>query len=145
MRVYWSIRFAAFDVVSFYSQATAALIAANGGEAFSIYTNCNNFHGRLFTPGSVHVQPGTGVATRGADRGGMDWMEAGRYKAGSMLWTEDWFSEAYASEWSYLAARMRCAARLGGPEVQFGGYIVPVRSLCKLPAARDRWTYSYRL
>jgi hypothetical protein len=54
-------------------------------------------------------------------------MEAGRYKAGSMLWTEDWFSEAYASEWSYLAARMRCAARLGGPEVQFGGYIVPVR------------------
>jgi hypothetical protein len=43
VRVYWSIRFAAFDVVNFYSQATAALIAANGGEAFSIYTNCNNF------------------------------------------------------------------------------------------------------
>jgi hypothetical protein len=33
--------------------------------------------------------------------------------------------ESYASEWSYLAARMRCAARLGGPEVQFGSYIVP--------------------
>jgi hypothetical protein len=52
----------------------------------------NNFHGRLFTPGLPHVQPGTGVQTMGADRGGMDWMEAGRYKAGSMLWTEDWFA-----------------------------------------------------
>eukprot|EP01043_Picozoa_sp_COSAG02_P041179 COSAG02_NODE_3394_length_6814_cov_8.672971_2_plen_1115_part_00 len=125
VRAYWSIRFAAFDVVSFYSRATAALIAANGGEAFSIYTNTNNFHGRLFTPGLPHIQPGTGVQTMGADRGGMDWMEAGRYKAGSMLWTEDWFAESYASEWSYLAARMRCAAKLGGPEVQFGSYIVP--------------------
>jgi hypothetical protein len=92
VRVYWSIRFAAFDVVSFYSKATAALIAANDGEAFSIYTNTNNFHGRLFTPGQSHVQPGTGVVTQGSDRGGMDWMEAGRFKAGSMLWTEDWFA-----------------------------------------------------
>ena len=72
----------------------------------------------------MHVQPGTGVATQGSASGGMDWMEAGRYKAGSMIWTEDWFSESYASEWSYLAARMRCAAKLGS-DVQFGGYIVP--------------------
>ena len=64
------------------------------------------------------------MVTQGADRGGMDWMEAGRYKAGSMLWTEDWFAESYASEWSYLAARMRCAAKLGNG-VQFGSYIVP--------------------
>lgn len=38
------------------AKATAALIAANGGESFSIYTNTNNFHGRLYTPGGVHVQ-----------------------------------------------------------------------------------------
>ena len=66
-----------------------------------------------------------------------------------MLWTEDWFGEAYASEWSYLAHRMRCVrlrcfdlplandtrfcqnasscqgAKLGGSDTQFGGYIVP--------------------
>jgi hypothetical protein len=82
VRAYWSIRFAAVDVVQFYSKATQALIAANGGESFSIYTNTNNFHGRLFTPGLPHVQPGTGVVTQTADRGGMDWMQAGRYKAG---------------------------------------------------------------
>ena len=123
VRVYWSVRFAAFDVVDFYSKATKALIAANGGDTFSIYTNCNNFHGRLYTPGQKTVQSGTGVVTTGSAHGGMDWMEAGRYKAGSMLWTEDWFAESYASEWSYLAARMRCAAKLG--DVQFGAYIVP--------------------
>jgi hypothetical protein len=36
-----------------------------------------------------------------------------------------WFDDTGASEWSYLAGRMRCAARLGGPDIQFGGYIVP--------------------
>jgi hypothetical protein len=30
-----------------------------------------------------------------------------------------------ASEWSYLATRMRCGAKLGGPDIQFGAYIVP--------------------
>ena len=60
-----------------------------------------------------------------SDRQGMDWFEAGRLRAGTMLWTEDWFDDTAASQWSYLAARMRCAARLGGPDIQFGGYIVP--------------------
>ena len=34
-----SVRFAAYDVQSFYAKATAALIAANDGEFFSIYTS----------------------------------------------------------------------------------------------------------
>ena len=49
---------------------------------------------------------------------------------------QDWFGDDYASEWSYLSNRMRCAARLarptawsGTPErpfpVEFGGAIVP--------------------
>jgi len=79
VRVYWSVRFAAFDVVSFYSKATAALVAANGGVSFSVFTNTNNFHGRLFTPGGVHVQPGTGVVSQAEAAGGMDWFEAARY------------------------------------------------------------------
>ena len=37
----------------------------------------------------------------------------------------DWFGDSKASEWTYLAARLRSAAKLGGPAVQFGGYIVP--------------------
>jgi hypothetical protein len=91
VRVYWSVRYAAYDVVTFYGKATAALIAANAGQEFSIYTNCNNFHGRLYTPASApRTQPGTGVVTPQQAHGGMDWFEAGRYRAGTMIWTEDW-------------------------------------------------------
>jgi hypothetical protein len=121
-RVYWSVRFAAWDVVTWFARATAALVEANGGQEFGIYTNCNNFHGRLFTPGSISVQAGTGVKISKADRGGMDWNEAGRARAGTALWTEDWFGEDMTSQWSYLATRMRCAAKLGN--ITFGAYLV---------------------
>ena len=125
-RLYWSMRFAVWDVTHFYSQATAALVKANGGTPFSIYTNCNNFRGRGRSPAKPpKIQAGTGVMIAQSDRQGMDWFEAGRLRAGTMMWTEDWFDDTGASEWSYLAARMRCAARLGGPDIQFGGYIVP--------------------
>ena len=60
---------------------------------------------------------------------------AGRLRAGSVLWTEDWFGDDKASEWSYLGSRLRSAARLGGVRsgakggddnaVGWGGYIVP--------------------
>ena len=36
-----------------------------------------------------------------------------------------WFGDDKASEWSYLGARLRSAARLGGPDMSWGGYIVP--------------------
>src|SRR5262249_34424170 len=42
---------------------------------------------------------------------------------GTMLWTEDWFPDAQAYQWSYYAARLRSAADKSG--VQFGGYVVP--------------------
>ena len=42
-----------------------------------------------------------------------------------MKWTESWFGDSKASEWTYLASRLRCAAKLGGDDMQFGGYITP--------------------
>jgi hypothetical protein len=41
VRYYWTMRFVAWDVETWYAKATAALVAANG-EPFSIYTNWNN-------------------------------------------------------------------------------------------------------
>jgi hypothetical protein len=81
-RFYWTVRFAAWDVATWYAQVTAALIAANAGEAFTSYINLNNFHGRVFTPDD---------GPSGADCGGLDWFEAGRVGAGTMMWTEDWW------------------------------------------------------
>ena len=49
----------------------------------------------------------------------------GSLRAGTVLWTEDWFGDDKATEWSYLGARLRSAARLGGTDMGWGGYIVP--------------------
>ena len=40
-----------------------------------------------------------------------------------MLWTEDWFSDRMAYQWSFYCAKLRSAAEKG--RVEFGGYIVP--------------------
>jgi hypothetical protein len=77
MLFYWTTRFASYDVTSWYAQVTQALIAANGGETFSSYINLNNFHGRVFTPDD---------GPSGADCGGVDWFEAGKLGAGTMMW-----------------------------------------------------------
>jgi hypothetical protein len=122
-RVYWSIRFIGYDTATWFASATKALIAANNGEAFSTYTNMRNFHGRLITPG-YRIVSSSGVVSYKDDVGGMDWMEAGRYRSVTTLWTEDWFGETKASIWSYMANRLRAAAKLGGPDITFGGYIV---------------------
>jgi hypothetical protein len=36
---YWSIRFGTWDTEAWFARATAALVAANDGESFQIYTN----------------------------------------------------------------------------------------------------------
>jgi hypothetical protein len=79
---YWTVRFAAWDVASWYAQVSAALITANAGETFTSYINLNNFHGRVFTPDD---------GPSGTDCGGLDWFEAGRIGAGTMMWSEDWW------------------------------------------------------
>jgi len=81
---YWTIRFVTWDVETWFARATRALVAANQGESFSIYTNWNNFHGRLFTPGCAG--PPAPAADCKPDHGSMDWFEAGRLRAGTMLW-----------------------------------------------------------
>ena len=130
VRFYWTIRFAVWDQETWYAQATTALVAANQGESFTIYTNWNNFHGRLYTPGGEWNLNCSGSGklhpvSCGDDHGAPDWFEAGRLRSGTMLWSESWFGDTKASEWTYLSARLRCAAKLGGPDMQFGGYITP--------------------
>ena len=151
---YWSIRFAAWDVETYYARVVAAVTKANNNNPVYAFVNMNNFHGRLYEPlGKVIARRelknrhlgtltadrlGTQGSTVGSTaKGGIDWFEAGRLHAGDILWTEDWFGDDYASEWSYLSNRLRSAARLATePRVRtgatqtslpvtFGGAIVP--------------------
>ena len=59
-------------------------------------SNMRNFHGRLITPGHRTVSS-IGEVTHKDDGGGMDWMEAGRYRSVTTMWTEDWVKRTHSS------------------------------------------------
>lgn len=117
---YWTMRFFSWDSARHFAICTRAL-----EEAFypglPVLTNWNFFSGRFFVPGPVANNDQK--QNPDAAMGGHDWLEFGRLRGCTMLWTEDWFSDAQAYQWSNYCARLRCAARAGG--VQFGGYVIP--------------------
>ena len=94
-----------------------------GDPSAQIYTNFNNMAGRQFVGGN---------GPKGADpdyaQFAFDWFEWARRAGSSLVWTEDWCSDAEAHRWSFFASRMRSAIALrasGLPQLEFGGYIVP--------------------
>jgi len=86
-----------------------------------IFTNWNFFNGRLYVPGPVANN--ADKQSPDAAMGGHDWFEFGRMRGCTMLWTEDWFPDSMAYQWSFYCAKLRCASEKGG--VQFGGYVIP--------------------
>ncbi len=117
---YWTMRFFAHDSAAHFANCTRALEKAFA-PGVPIFTNWNFFAGRLYVPGPVANNPDK--KSPDAAMGGHDWHEFGRLRGGTMLWTEDWFADSKAYQWSYYCARLRCAARLSG--VEFGGYVIP--------------------
>lgn len=119
-RFYWTMRFFADDSSRYFADATRALERAFW-PGMPVFTNWNFFAGRLYVPGPVANN--RDKTSPDAAMGGHDWTEFARRRGGTMLWTEDWFADAKAYQWSYYAARLRTAARAGG--VEFGGYVIP--------------------
>jgi hypothetical protein len=117
---YWSMRFFSWDSSRHFARCTRALETAFY-PGLPISTNWNFFSGRFYVPGPVASNPDK--TNPDAAMGGHDWFEFGRLRGCTALWTEDWFSDGMAYQWSLYCAKMRCAAALGG--VQFGGYVVP--------------------
>jgi len=117
---YWTMRFFAWDSARHFAVCTRAL-----EEAFyrnmPIFTNWNFFSGRFYVPGPVANN--RDKRSPDAAMGGHDWFEFGRLRGCTMLWTEDWFPDSMAYQWSFYCAKLRCAAERGG--VQFGGYVIP--------------------
>ena len=117
---YWTMRFFSWDSSRHFAVCTRAL-----EEVFypgmPIFTNWNFFSGRLYVPGPV-ANNGAKDSPDAA-MGGHDWLEFGRMRGGTMLWTEDWFGDEQAWQWSFYCAKLRSAAALG--DVEFGGYVIP--------------------
>jgi hypothetical protein len=117
---YWTMRFFAWDSARHFANSTRALEKAFY-PGLPVFTNWNFFSGRFYVPGGVANNPDK--QNPDAAMGGHDWLEFGRMRGGTMLWTEDWFSASQAYQWSFYAAKLASAARKGG--VQFGGYVIP--------------------
>jgi hypothetical protein len=117
---YWTMRFFPWDSANHFAAVTRALEQAFYTN-MPILVNWNFFAGRSYVPGPV---ANNGAKTDpDAAMGGHDWLEFGRMRGCTMLWTEDWFGDQQAWQWSFYAARMRAGARLGG--IRFGGYVIP--------------------
>lgn len=117
---YWTMRFFPWDSSRHFAVCTRALEQAFYPN-MPVFTNFNFFSGRLYVPGPVANNDQK--KNPDAAMGGHDWLEFGRMRGSTMLWTEDWFGDEAAPQWSFYCAKLRCAADKGG--VQFGGYVIP--------------------
>lgn len=130
---YWSMRFFPWASATHFANCTRAL-----EEAFypglPVTVNWNFFAGRFYVPGPVANN--ADQDSPDAAMGGQDWFEFGRVRGSTMLWTEDWFGDAQAYQWSFYASKLRSAAALAPPsppceggeregELPFGGYVIP--------------------
>jgi hypothetical protein len=116
---YWSMRFFSWDASRHFANCTTALERAFYPN-LPIYTNWNFFSGRFFVPGPVASNKDT--TSPDAGMGAQDWFEFGKLRGGTMLWTEDWFPDNQAYQWSFYNAKMRSIADRNN--LQFGGYVV---------------------
>jgi hypothetical protein len=123
---YWSARYpaeTASDAFKIWSSELRRTFNAN----LLVTSNWNNQVSRFYLP-SAGRKFGNNP-DRGADAamGMMDWMDVGRKRAVSALWSEDWFNDVDAQTWSFYADALRSAAREGDDanyRAEFGGFIV---------------------
>jgi hypothetical protein len=116
---YWTARFSVFASAAAFAKATAAL-EDEFYKGLPVYTNFNNFAGRSYTPTTGgNKDPNAAIVSP-------DWFDMGRARGATLLWTEDWFGDKQAAQWSYYLSRLRSASRLApSADVKYGGYVVP--------------------
>jgi hypothetical protein len=117
---YWTVRFYAWASARHFSDCVRALEKAFY-PGLPVFTNWNFFAGRFYVPGPVANN--ADKQHPDAAMGGQDWFEFARLRGGTILWTEDWFSDAQAYQWSFYCAKLSSAARRSG--LEFGGYVIP--------------------
>ena len=106
-RFYWSMRFFADNSADLFAHCTQALERAFY-PGMPIACNWNFFAGRYYVPGPVANN--ADKQSPDAAMGGHDWIDFGRRRAVTALWTEDWFGDAMASQWSFYMSKLRSAA-----------------------------------
>ncbi|HEV2248226.1 MAG TPA: hypothetical protein VGW37_16380, partial [Terriglobia bacterium] len=116
---YWTCRFFPWYAAEHMREGTDQLHRAFTPE-LKTFTNWNNFGGQYYFEGFPAHNPNP--QSPDSAMAAPDWFESGRMKATDFLWTEDWFPNNRAWEWSFFASRLRSIADKNG--LEFGGYVV---------------------
>lgn len=120
---YWTTQFFPWDSAKHFAASTQAMDRAFY-PGIPDPVNWNFFSGRSYIPGPVAHNPAK--TSPDAAMGGHDWFEFAKLHGSNMLWTEDWFGDERAYDWSFYAAKLGPAAR--GAGISWGGYVVPRKS-----------------
>ncbi|MDF2440863.1 MAG: hypothetical protein JWN98_1847, partial [Abditibacteriota bacterium] len=126
---FWSARYPAETASDAYAKWTRQL-RRSVHEKLLVGSNWNNQVNRWYLPAPLRKVGKNPDLGPDAAMGMMDWMDVGRKRAVSALWSEDWFRDIDAQNWSYYADALRSAAREGDDanyRGEFGGYIVGKR------------------
>lgn len=116
---YWSAWFFPQESARHFAHVTR-MIEAVTYPGLPISTNWNFFAGRFYNPGPIAHN--ADKQSPDAAMGGHDWFDFGRQRGCTALWTEDWFGDGMAYQWSFYASKLNWASRKGG--VTFGGYVI---------------------
>ena len=115
---YWSQRFFPRASAEQFATANRAMQEAFYPGMASV-TNWNFFSGRCFSPGPFGNNPDK--EDPNAAIGCHDWFEFCRVGGTEMPWTEDWFGDEWAYQWSYYSEKLMSASTTG----RIGGYVIP--------------------
>jgi len=115
---YWSQRFFPRESAEHFARCNRAMEEAFYPGMPSV-VNWNFFAGRCFFPGPFGNNPDK--TDPDAAMGGHDWFEFCRVGGTNVPWTEDWFGDERAFQWSYYSQKLLSASTTG----QFGGYVIP--------------------
>ena len=116
---YWTCRFFPWYAADHMRQGTNELHHVFTPE-LKTFSNWNNFAGQFYFEGFPAHNPNP--QSPDAAMAAPDWFESGRMHATDLVWTEDWFSNDRAYQWSFYSAKFRSIAYKNG--LEFGGYIV---------------------
>jgi hypothetical protein len=116
---YWTCQFFTWDAAEHMREGTTQLHRAFTPE-LKTFSNWNNFAGQYYYQGfRAHNRD---FSTPDEAMGTPEWFEFGRMHATDLLWTEDWFGNNRAYQWSFYAAKFRSIAYKNG--LRFGGYVI---------------------
>lgn len=128
-RYFWTMRFFADNSADVFARWTQAIERAFH-PGIPVSCNWNFFAGRYYVPGPVANN--ADKQSPDAAMGGHDWIDFGRRRGVTCLWTEDWFKDAMASQWSFYMSKLRSGADHYNsrrkpddpPPIGTGGYVI---------------------